>query len=163
MPFEIVFTIADNADKRATTSVKIPTTFTLADYTTFGAGMAQALNDFVRGRILGAELCLDVDISTLTANTISPLSDVEEIGAFEFVTAQGNRVKLNIPGCPDGVALPNSNTLDPVDSQVSAIITAMESGIAVTGATASPCDVGGDDITEILFARENFRSSGSRR
>lgn len=163
MPFIIVFTLRDAANNDATTEVKIPDSFTLSDYTEFGAGMATAINDFVRGRIMKAELCLPIDVSGFTGNTISILSDVEEIGAFEFVTAQGNRVKLNIPGCPDGVTLPNSNTLDEADAQVATIITAMEDGLAVTGGTASPCDIGGDDIVDTLFARENFRSSGTRK
>lgn len=158
MPFEIQYTIADEANNISTTTIKVPTTFAIADYVEFGAGMAQALNDFLRGAIRGAELCFNIDISAYTNNTISAISDVEEIAAFEFVTAQGNRVKLNVPGCPDLSVLPGTNTLDVTDAEVAAIITAMEDGISGT----QPCDVGGDEITEMLFAREWFRSSGRR-
>lgn len=159
MPFEIVYTVEDAATNRSTTSIKVPTTFALADYIEFGQGLIVLAGAIMRGVVRTAELCLDIDISGLTGNTVSTLSDVEEIAAFEFVTAEGNRVKLNIPGCPDGVTITDTNTLDPTDPQVATIITMMEDGL--TG--VQPCDVGGDDIVDTLFAREHFRSSGKRR
>lgn len=159
MPFEIVYTVEDVATNRATTSIKVPTTFALADYVSFGQQLIVLAGAIMRGVVRSAELCLSIDISGLSNNALSTLSDVEEIAAFEFVTADGNRVKLNIPGCPDGVTIPGTNTLDESDSQVATIITIMEDGLAGT----QPCDVGGDDIVDTLFAREHFRSSGKRK
>lgn len=159
MPFEIVYTVRDSGNNTSTSSVKIPETFALADYIEFGQDFMVLAGAIMRGQVLSAELCLDVDVSALTSNTVSALSDVQEIGAFEFVTAEGNRVKLNIPGCPDIKTIAGTNTLDPTDPQVATIITMMEDGL--TG--VQPCDIGGDDIVEMLFAREHRRSSGRRQ
>lgn len=159
MPFEIVYTVRDEANKDGTTSIKIPTTFTLADYIEFGQDFIVLAGALMRGLVRSAALCIDVDISALTDNTISSISDVEEVGAFEFTTSAGNRVSLNIPGCPDLSVIAGTNTLDPTDTEVAAIITMMEDGIAGT----LPSDIGGEDITEVIFAREHFKSSGARR
>lgn len=158
MPFEIIYTVYDAKNKSATTSVKVPTTFALADYIEFGQSMASLLGAIAAGNVRSADFCLPIDISGFTNNTVSPLSDVEEIGAFEFVTAEGNRVKLNIPGCPDGTTILDSDALDETDPQVAAIITMMEDGLGGT----TPCDIGGDDVVDTLFARERSRSTGRR-
>lgn len=165
MPFSLVYEIVGNVpNETATHEVKLPDTFTLANYTTFAVAMATALNNFITGKILFASLIVDVDISALTDNaTPDADSDVEEVGAFEFVTAQGNPVKYNVGGLDDALVVPFTHELDETATEVADFITMIEDGIAVTGGTISPSDVAEDDIVGLLYAEERFRKSAKRR
>jgi hypothetical protein len=53
--------------------------------------------------------------------------------------------------------------LNQAETNVAAFIAAMETGIAVTGGTISPCDIGESSIVDTVFAREAFKNSGARR
>jgi hypothetical protein len=70
---------------------------------------------------------------------------------------------VNVPGIAESNVLAGSDDLDIIDLTVAAFITAMETGIAVTGGTISPCDVNEDTIIDTVYAREQFRASGKRR
>jgi hypothetical protein len=89
-------------------------------------------------------------------------ADVEEIGAFQFETVGGFPVYCNIPGILETVVAAGSDDIDQSDVDVAAFITAMETGIVVTGDTVSPTDVGEDSINNTVYARERFRASGKR-
>lgn len=163
MVVDLVYYIDDDAGNVSTTSLPLPEAFTLAQLTEFAQGFAPIIDAIIHGRFKGADLCVNINVGGLSNNNISTISDVEEIAAFEFVTVNGDRVKLNVPGCPDLAVLAGSNELDTADAEVAAVITMMESGLAVTSGTKEPCDVGASDIVDTLFAREHFRSSGRRR
>ncbi len=160
----LIYTIADRKNKKpATTEVKLPDAFGLAALSEWAVSFATLLNNFIQGRILDAELCFDVDISAIINNDILLNNDVESVGRFEFVTAQGNRVKVNLPGIDDTFTIDGSDALDQADPAVAAFITLMETGYTLGDATVvQPSDVGEDDIVDTLFAREGSRASGGR-
>lgn len=159
---QIIYTVQDDDGDTSTTTIHTPTGFTLAQWGEFGSAMATLLDAILAGKIINADICFGVDISGLTSNTALSTSDREEIGAFQFRTLQGYKVNVNIPGLDELVVASGSDDLDQADPDVAAFITAMESGVAVTGGTVSPCDIAEDDIVSTVFARERFRSSGSR-
>lgn len=161
--FQVVYTYVDDSGDTATHAIDIPTTFSLAQYTEFGRAMAGLLDDIVHGRIQSAQLVINVDISGLTSNALVADSDVEELGSFQFDTGEGRYVLINIPAFDEGMVLAGSDNIDLSDPAVAAFVTAIETGIAVTGGTISPCDVNEDDLQFLSFAREMFRSSGKRR
>lgn len=163
MAVSIIYSVVGEVPTEiSTTEVKLPDSFSLAQFTTFGAAFATAMNNLIWGRILDATLVVDVDISALTGNIAAVQGDVEEVGAFEFVTAQGNRVKMNVPAIDELLTAADSHELDQADPAVAAAIAMMETGIAVTGGTIAPCDIGQDDIVDTIFAREQHRNSGKR-
>lgn len=161
--FQVVYTYVDDSGDTATHAIDIPTTFSLAQYTEFGRAMAGLLDDMVHGRIQSAQLVIAVDISGLTSNAPVVGSDVEEIGSFFFSTLEGRNVLINIPTIDESLVVAGADDVNLSDPNVVAFVTAMETGIAVTGGTISPCDVDEDDIVSINVAREAFRSSGKRR
>lgn len=163
LAFQIVYTYLDADGDTATSAIDIPTTFALADYVEFGRGMASLVDDIVHGVVQSAELTVNVDISGLTNNGLVADSDVEEVGAFQFTTADGRPVNVNIPAIDESLVAASSDDLDQSDPAVAAFLTAMTSGVAVTGGTAIPSDVDGDDLTSLVYAREAFRASGTRR
>lgn len=163
MPVELIYTVQDRKGKTATTSVKLGSGEIFSRVETFHAAFAQALDNLIGGLIRSAFAVLGVDLSGLTGNAEDPDSDNEDIGAFEFVTTQGNRVKFNLPGIDELQVDNSTGELDQTDPDIAAIITMFEDGIAVTGGTILPCDIGEDDIVGLLFARERWRNSGKRK
>ena len=161
--FALTYTYQDDSGNTATHDIHVPTAFSIAQFTEFGRSMADLLDNIVGGLIISLDLTITADISGLLLNFVDPLSDVEEVAAFQFATADNRAVLVNLPGMDEDIVLAGSDDLDQLDSGVAAFITAMETGIAVTGGTISPCDVNEDSIVETVYAREEFRSSGKRR
>jgi hypothetical protein len=161
--FEITYTVQDDSGDTATAAIHIPNTFSLSQYTEFGRAMADLVDNMVHGLLLSADLTITLDISALTGNAVTPFADVEEIGAYLFVTGENRPVSVNLPGIAESHVLAGSDDIDQLQSAEAAFITAMVTGIAVTGGTVAPCDVNEADITDIVYAREQFRSSGKRR
>jgi len=159
---QIVYTVADENGELGTTSVNIPTGFSLAQYGEFGSAMATLLDKILDGRVESADICFFVDISALTNNVAIATSDREAVGAFQFRTAQNTKVYVNVPTLYELKVGAGSDDLNQADADVAAFITAMETGIAVAGGTISPCDVGELSVDQIVYARESFRASGSK-
>jgi len=158
--FELVYQYQDDAGNVATEAAKIPTGFTLAQYTEFGRSLAALKDAVVGGVIIDLGLRVAVDISALTGNISTVTSDVEDVAAFAFRTADNRKVRVNVPCADELDVLANSNDLNQSDTEIAAFISAMENGVAVTGGTMIPSDVGEDAITAIVTAREAFRPSG---
>lgn len=159
---EIIYTVSDDSAEDGTTAIKIPGGFTLVQYGEFAAAMATLVDKILSGIVMAAALVISVDLSGLSFNLLDDSSDVEEIGAFQFSTTEGRPVRMNLPGIFDNSVLSQSDDLDQSNPAIAAIIAAMESGIAVTGGTIAPCDVGEDSISILEYARERFRPSGRR-
>lgn len=164
MPIEIIASMEDKSGTKGTTSIQVLDATTLAQLNAFAPLWATALNDLTWGVIRSVFALVKVPISTLTDNLGSLTADVEHIGKFQFKTTEGVPVNVNIP-CLDEGALGNfaSDVLDQTDPSVADFIAAMESGLAVTGGTIVPCDIGGIPIDHVVFAREAFRNSGARK
>ena len=160
---EITYTLADDSGDTATTSVNVGTAFSLAQFTEFVRGMAVFIDGIVSGLVARAELTVNVDLSALTGNTVGAGSDVEEINSYQFITAAGRPVNVNVPGTDETDVTANSDELNQLDTQQAAFINAMVNGIAVTGGTLQPSDVDGESITAVVYARESARPSGKRR
>lgn len=163
MPIEMITTIEDRRGAQSTTSVQVDDATTKIQLDSFALGWVTLIDSLVLGVIRAVTGFLGVDISALTNNTPSASSDVEEVGAFEFVTASGNRVKFNIPAINENLVTNETGDLDQTQTAIANIITMFEDGLAVTGGTITPCDIGEEDIVGTLFARERFRNSGSRK
>lgn len=159
-PFSIVYTVVDDSGDEAETAIYVPDSFSLAQYTEFGAGFATLFDAILHGRVSQAGLNVDIDISSLTSNVVADDSNVEEIAAFQFLTSENRQVDLNVPAMIESAELEGTDELDTSDPAVSAIITAMEDGIVTAGGTITPTDIGEDDITATSLTRSEHRNSG---
>lgn len=163
-PTEITYEIeGEKLGETSTTSVKLENTVTISEATTFAAAYATAINNMIGGVIRSAIATFRANITGLTGNAALDSSDVEEVAAFQFRTLEGRTVDFNLPCLNEASVESSSHELDQTDADVAAIITMFEDGIAVTGGTIQPCDIGEDGIVSTLFARERFRNSGGRR
>lgn len=164
MAIEIIAQIADATGDESTTSVRVLDTNTSEQVQGFSVAWVQALDALIAGVIRSVAAFLRVDVSGLVGNLVGASSDVEHIGKFEFRTTSNIRVKINVPALSEiSLGATTSDTLDPLQANVAAFLTAMEDGVNAGGALIQPCDIGGDDISQVVFAREAFRNSGARR
>jgi len=164
MSIEIIAEVADASGDTATTSIRLLDTTTLAQANGFAVGWLQEVDGIIAGVIRSVLAFLRVDISALTGNLVGTTSDVEHIGKFSFRTGINTKVLVNIPALAEvALGATTSDSLDPVQVNVAAFLTAMEDGINVGGALIEPCDIGEEDIVDHNFLREAFRNSGTRR
>lgn len=159
----LTYTFVDDSGETATTDIHVPNIFAINQYTEFARAMAELIDEIVSGRVSSAELTFKTDVSTITGNNAQTGSDVEEIGAFQFLTGEGRPVNVNIPGINESMVEANSDDLDQLDTDIAAFIGAMLNGIAVAGGTVAPTDVAEADLVSLTYAREQFRASGKRR
>ncbi len=161
---KVIYTARDDKGKTATTEVKVPLGFTIAQYIEFAQSMAQLLDAIMDGKITGANFCVGVDISGLGLKALPTVgSDVEEKGFFQYSTVGGFQTRMQIPAFKETLVVAGSDAIDVLQADVLSFDTAMLVGIAVAGpATIQPSDEREDDIQSRDFAREHFRASGKR-
>lgn len=164
MPYEIVWEVSDESGDDASWSLNVPDTgFAQSDYNEFGAAYAELADAIIGGVISGGTLQLTADTSGITGNVTDASADVQDKGKFEFVTAQGRRVKMQLPCISENLVAAGTDDLDQTNPAVAALIAAMENGISVTGGTISPCNVAEEDITNTLFSRRGATARQRRR
>ena len=161
--FEFIFTIKDDKNKEAETSVYAPSGFTKAALQIFAGLMAKAIDDIVSGKVVAAEFGVLVDISTLTGNTAALSSDVEEKAVFQSVTLDGTSVDFTIPGLNELLVIDGTNQLDPAAASVAAIISMLEDGLTADAVVVQPTDIAAVDIATVILAEEGFINSGRRK
>jgi len=162
---KVIYTAIDDKGATATTEVKVPTGFTIAQYIEFAQAMAQLMDAIMAGKLTSANFCIGVSLTGLGLKLLpDPGADVEEKGFFQYTTASGYKTRLQIPAFDEGLVNAGSDSINTLQADVLAFDTAMRFGINVTGpGTIQPCDEREDDVQSLDFAREHFRASGSRR
>lgn len=158
---EVITTFQDQANKTAKNSIFINSGLTIAQYNARLQQAAIIIDAATQAVIKSMIYCVSVDISTLTDNTISLDSDVEEVGAFKIATAAGRIVDMNIPGILPGMNIPGTDDLD-LDGveALQEIHQMIFEGLDVEG-LMGPCDIDGEDATQVVSARYEVRNSGS--
>jgi len=153
------FDFVDAKGKPSFTKVRVPTGFTISGYTDFGILMAQLLANLSTCRMTGASFCVGLDLSSSTIKAIpSGLSDIAQKALFGFSTVvSGLRTKMKLPAISESKMVLGSDVLDLSDVDVAGFISAMETGVVVTGGTIEPTDLRGNNISILDYARELFR------
>lgn len=160
----VVVTFRDRKGKTATTEVKIPTGLTLDNMIEFAQDLVVLIDPITNGQIISVSIGIRVDTSALGLTSApGSTADVEEKGVFQFGTALGTYTSVNIPCISDSDVVDGSDELDTSDVEIAAFIAAMTGGITLTDlSVVQPTDSREEDITNLVFARERFRSSGKR-
>jgi hypothetical protein len=163
MPIEIIYTIYDKKNKRATTSVKLGESETLARVGLFAVAWADAIDNLIGGVIRSAVAMITANPNGLTGNNVGTNSDVEEIGAMQFNCETGPPIEVTIPAINEAKVLNDSGDLDTADTDVAALIAIFEEGLDVTGDTVFAVNTGNERSVDMVYARERSRNSGARR
>lgn len=163
---KIIYSFLDDKGSSATTEIKIPTGFSIAQNIEFVQAMALLVDKITSGKITSANFCVGVDLSALAiAGTPDLQSDVEEKGFFQFTTAADFQTRLQIPALTEGLVVAGSDAINLGNADVLAFKSAMIDGITLADLVTviSPTDEREGDIVSLDFAREHFRASGRRR
>lgn len=162
MAISVIYEVKGEISKKtATSEIFIPESFSLAEYGIFAAGLATFIDAMLKGKIVAATLSIGLDLSALTSNTASSGSDVQERGCFEYLAVDGFSTKVNLPTFDTSDLVAGSEQIDLSLPAIDAFNDAMLTGVAVTGGTIQPCDVGELDIEELMFATYQTNNSGS--
>lgn len=151
--------VVDSKGKTSFTKVRVPTGFSIPQYVEFAQGIAQLIGDLSVGSITSASLTFGVDLGGLGLKAVANvLADTAQKGYFAFASAvTGFFKRLRIPTFDEGKIAVGSDAISTSDPDVAAFITAMESGIVVTGGTVAPTTEREQDLVALTDAREVFR------
>lgn len=148
------FTVLDGKGKSSVTKVHVPTGFSIAQYGEFAAAMGQLIADICDGELTGVSIGLPLSLSGATIRaTAAVAADVAKkclMVAGSAIT--GLFARFNIPTYDESHSISGTDALDLADSEVAAVVAIIEGGSG-----ASPSDLRGNNLTDVLSARETFR------
>lgn len=155
----IRYDFVDEKGKTSFSKIRVPNTFSIAQYTEFGIAMGQFIANMSSCRITGCSATFTIDLSGLgLKSAAASVADVFQKGYFSFNSAAtGFFKRLRIPTFSEAKVSAGSDTINTVDADVAAFLGAMNSGIVVTGGTIQPVTERGHDLTSLSEAREVFR------
>jgi hypothetical protein len=117
-----------------------------------------AVKPLITGLLVGANVGLEMDITGLSNNTYSALSDVEEKAEFVFrVGGGGKPVRMTLPTIKESIfenAGAGAN-VDRTNSDVVAFLAVMTFDVVDDGISAT--DSHGSDLTSVVSAKQLFR------
>jgi len=154
--------MVDQTGKSSSTKIRVPNTFSIADYREFALAIGQLILNISGGAITGISVNFGLDLSGLGLKTVA--SAVEKVGAKMqglFSTASGIIAKWLLPAPIEEKVVAGSDDFDQTDTDVAALVSAMEDGIAVTGGTLQPTNGRGSDVQAVASLREVFRRRAS--
>lgn len=159
LAFRLVFVFTDDKGKSSTTSMRLPTGFSIADYQEFGEAAAQLLINASTGSLTRASVTFNVSLDGLGLKTVaSSVSKVARKLFLQFTTAvTGFLGKTLFPSLAESKVLSGTDDVDQTDTDVAAVISAMEDGISVTGGTMTFTNGRGHDLVTAAEAKEQFR------
>lgn len=165
MPFVLIYSIKDEKGKRSTTEVNLPESTAFADVVLFAGAMAQIIEPLISGSIERVGIAFILALSSITGLKATPAanSDIEEGARFGFKTLGNFTTALRIPTFREDFVTVGTREVDTTDADVAAFVTAMRTGINLTGlggsGTVAPVDKREEDIVTLDSAKEQFVSS----
>jgi hypothetical protein len=153
------YDFVDEKGDTSFTKIRVPSTFSIAQYTEFVLAMGQFIATMSACRITGGSVTFTIDLSGLGLKaSAATIADVFQKGYFSFNSAAtGFFKRLRIPTLSESKVSAGSDNINTLDADVAAFVTAMNNGIVVTGGTISPVTERGHDLTSLNEAREVFR------
>jgi len=150
----INFTILDAKGKSSTTKIHVPASFAIADYLEFGAAMGQIITDLSDGVLTEFSVSLPLSLSGATIRAAAGLAaDVAKKAFFQAGSAiAGLFARFNIPTYDEAHTVASTDEVDMADTEIAAFVAIIEGGAG----GASPCDKRGNNLTDVLAARETF-------
>jgi hypothetical protein len=155
------FTFKDAKGKESFTKIRIPSTFTFAQYKLFGAAAAQVFANMSTAEITEVSVGVGIDLSGLGLNSVA----AQFADWFNKAFIQANNAisgliaKFNLPTYDDSHNTAGSKTLDPTDTDVIALTTLITDGVTVGGSLVFPVTVRDEALSTVTIAKETFRKS----
>lgn len=149
------FTITDSKGKSAITKVHVPTGFSIAQYIEFGTAMGQIIADLSDGILTSISISVPLSLSGATIRAAAAIAaDVAKKALMIAGSAiSGLFARFNLPTYDESHTVNNTDEIDMSDADVAAYVAILEGGAG----GALPCDLRGNDLTDVLSAREIFQ------
>lgn len=153
------FDVIDDKGDTSFTKIRVPLGFSIADYIEFAQAAAQILLGGSTGRITRASVVFNVSLDGLGLKTVaSAVSKVARKLYLQFSTAvTGFLSKTIFPALSESLVLAGTDDVDQTDTDVAALVSALEDGIVVTAGTMQFTNGRGHDIEALDVAKEQFR------
>lgn len=149
----------DAKNKPSSLPLRIPTGFTLAQYTEFAEDALQVIANVSIARITGASLNFGLDLSTaaltnVAGNVLANVTSKLMLGYNSAVA--GFKALFKIPTYDeDNLTVDGTDQPDVVDVGVAALLAGIEDGYDLTtGGVMAPTDKYGNDLDVSRFQRE---------
>lgn len=155
----VLYSVRDSKDQVSTFEINIPTSVTLAQATGFAQGIATLVNAVTTGVLTRVGIVVGVTLPGGIRVAALTNSDVEEGAKFQFNTLGGYKTGFRLPTFLETLIASNSRAVDLEDSDVAALVNAIEDGLTITGTLIQPTDGRSDDITALVSAKEQFLTS----
>jgi hypothetical protein len=153
---DVTFTIRDGKNKTSKTVVHVPTGFSIAQYGEFAVAMGQVIANLLDGEIMDISVSIPINLSGATIRAVAQVTaDIAKKVIFGLGSAvAGLFSRQSIPTYDEeNHTLAGSDQLDFADPDVAAYIALLE-----TGSGTAPVDARNNDITDVTYGREVFRS-----
>jgi len=152
------FDTVDDKGKVSSTKLRLPNGFALADYVEFAQASAQLFTNISQGVLTKVGLSFNVDLSGAGLKTVaSAVTGVARKLWLRFNTAvTGFQAQTLIPGIRETQVGAGSGDINQADTDVAAVISMFEDGLAVTGGTMTFTNDREHDITAIVSGTERF-------
>jgi hypothetical protein len=155
------FSFVDEKNKTSATRLNIPSSVSMANAATFAQQMAQLTTNISTAQITDVTLAFALDLTGATGlnSVASAFSSVAEKAMFILRSAvAGFKRRFSIPTWDEtSTVLAGTDTVDITNTDVLALVTALEDGITITGAVVvQETDKYGNDLEQFETGREIF-------
>lgn len=158
-PIQTWYGISDAKGAISTVTIPIPSGTAVGDLVGFVQGMAALLEPLCTGTLRAAGVTIPVPFTPW--DVALSTSDVQEKARFGFRTVNNFLKRLSIPTFLESLFSPGTKEVNQADTDVAALITAMESGITINAHVIAPVDEREEDLTDLETAVEEWgRSRG---
>lgn len=155
----IRFEFLDAKNKTSFTKIRVPTGFTLAQYTDFAQQAAQLLTNASGAQITKVGICFNVSLIGLGLKTVAnAVSSVAKKLALYFRTsATGFYAKTTIPAIDESLFVDGSDSADLAEEPIDDLIDMFVTGVDISGTVMTFTNDRQHDIVSLLEAKERFR------
>lgn len=159
LSFSMLVSIQDAKGNQSTTELHLPSTITLAQAAGFATQLAPLIDAVITGAVTRIGLAASFTLPGGIRAAALTNADVEEGARFQFRTENGFRTGFRIPTFNETLIASNSRAVDLEDTDVAALVNAIEDGLTVSSVLIEPTDMRDDDVVALVGALESFQNS----
>lgn len=153
-------TFVDSKGKTANTKVRVPSGFSVAQYIEFAQGAAQIFTNVSLAKVTSVSFAIGVDLSgaTIRSAALTAADIAQKMLMIARSAVSGLFARFNVPTANEAKVISGTDQFDSADTDVAALVAAIETGLVISGSLVQPKDKRGNGLEEISQIRETFRS-----
>lgn len=155
------FIIEDTKGKRGSWGLSFPSNADVPAVTgNFMPSTAQLIDEVIDGKIVGANVSINVSLNGVTLKDAPmPNADVEEGAVFGFFSTAGAPTTFRIPTLDEQYGLDTGQSVDTSDPDIDALVQRIIEGDTQGLTTVRFADAHGNNVAGFKQAKDAFRKS----